>query len=172
MPKCSLSLIFLFQKSYETKQYKKGLKAADSILKKFPDHGGIFCFMQYAIWYSQLADLATILFSLFPLATSIGSCQHTYLYILLAFRILENLTMSSVFFNQSFWCMKFILLSSTFSCWIVVLLEDLHMVILWFYYYFLLKLFSNKINFSYVSFVFILVRNFINEGVDIKLHGP
>ncbi|VAH77575.1 unnamed protein product [Triticum turgidum subsp. durum] len=26
-------------KSYETKQYKKGLKAADSILKKFPEHG-------------------------------------------------------------------------------------------------------------------------------------
>ncbi|THG22776.1 hypothetical protein TEA_024701 [Camellia sinensis var. sinensis] len=26
-------------KSYETKQYKKGLKAADAILKKFPDHG-------------------------------------------------------------------------------------------------------------------------------------
>lgn len=30
----------LLQKSYETKQYKKGLKAADSILKKFPNHGG------------------------------------------------------------------------------------------------------------------------------------
>ncbi|KAL9323139.1 hypothetical protein ACSQ67_011192 [Phaseolus vulgaris] len=29
----------LLQKSYETKQYKKGLKAADTILKKFPDHG-------------------------------------------------------------------------------------------------------------------------------------
>ena len=28
------------QKFYETKQYKKGLKAADLILKKFPDHGG------------------------------------------------------------------------------------------------------------------------------------
>ncbi|XP_062098866.1 N-terminal acetyltransferase A complex auxiliary subunit NAA15-like isoform X2 [Humulus lupulus] len=27
------------EKSYETKQYKKGLKAADTILKKFPDHG-------------------------------------------------------------------------------------------------------------------------------------
>ncbi|KAJ1493477.1 hypothetical protein T484DRAFT_1610479 [Baffinella frigidus] len=26
-------------KFYETKQYKKGLKAADSILKKFPYHG-------------------------------------------------------------------------------------------------------------------------------------
>ncbi|XP_047314125.1 uncharacterized protein LOC124917906, partial [Impatiens glandulifera] len=26
-------------KSYETKQYKKGLKAADAILKKFPNHG-------------------------------------------------------------------------------------------------------------------------------------
>lgn len=31
----------LSQKSYETKQYKKGLKAADSILKKFPEHGGM-----------------------------------------------------------------------------------------------------------------------------------
>ena len=27
------------QKFYETKQYKKGLKAADSVLKKFPNHG-------------------------------------------------------------------------------------------------------------------------------------
>ncbi|KAL0867427.1 hypothetical protein Bca101_046545 [Brassica carinata] len=27
------------QESYETKQYKKGLKAADGILKKFPSHG-------------------------------------------------------------------------------------------------------------------------------------
>ncbi|KAM0933411.1 putative transferase [Dioscorea sansibarensis] len=26
-------------KSYDTKQYKKGLKAAAAILKKFPDHG-------------------------------------------------------------------------------------------------------------------------------------
>jgi tetratricopeptide (TPR) repeat protein len=32
-------LCLRMQKSYETKQYKKGLKAADSILKKFPDHG-------------------------------------------------------------------------------------------------------------------------------------
>jgi hypothetical protein len=28
------------QKFYETKQYKKGLKAADAVLKKFPNHGG------------------------------------------------------------------------------------------------------------------------------------
>ena len=33
------------QKSYETKQYKKGLKAADAILKKFPSHGGQFPFI-------------------------------------------------------------------------------------------------------------------------------
>ena len=26
-------------KHYETKQYKKGLKAADTVLKKFPEHG-------------------------------------------------------------------------------------------------------------------------------------
>ena len=28
------------QKFYENKQYKKGIKTADLILKKFPDHGG------------------------------------------------------------------------------------------------------------------------------------
>jgi hypothetical protein len=39
-----LSLFLLLQKSYETKQYKKGIKAADAILKKFPDHGGIHFF--------------------------------------------------------------------------------------------------------------------------------
>jgi hypothetical protein len=40
---CGAQVYFfvLVQKSYETKQYKKGLKAADAILKKFPDHGGI-----------------------------------------------------------------------------------------------------------------------------------
>lgn len=28
--------------NYELKQYKKGLKAADTVLKKFPNHGGAF----------------------------------------------------------------------------------------------------------------------------------
>ena len=47
---CILSLKFFLinlkmQKSYETKQYKKGLKAADAILKKFPSHGGQFPFI-------------------------------------------------------------------------------------------------------------------------------
>ncbi len=30
-------------KHYETKQYKKGLKSADSILKRFPNHGETLC---------------------------------------------------------------------------------------------------------------------------------
>ncbi|KAL5729406.1 N-alpha-acetyltransferase 16 [Ranunculus cassubicifolius] len=40
-PFCPSPIIYdtTWQKSYETKQYKKGLKAADSILKKYPDHG-------------------------------------------------------------------------------------------------------------------------------------
>lgn len=37
-------ILWIIQKSYETKQYKKGLKAADQILKKFPDHGGMSIF--------------------------------------------------------------------------------------------------------------------------------
>lgn len=49
-----LSLFLLLQKSYETKQYKKGLKAADAILRKFPDHGGMFL------------DIIILIFSLWP----------------------------------------------------------------------------------------------------------
>lgn len=30
----------LWQKCYETKQYKKGIKHCEAIFKKFPDHGG------------------------------------------------------------------------------------------------------------------------------------
>lgn len=33
-------LFLLMQTHYELKQYKKGIKAADQILKKFPNHGG------------------------------------------------------------------------------------------------------------------------------------
>ncbi|CAJ1955176.1 unnamed protein product [Sphenostylis stenocarpa] len=39
LPPRESNLFKLIVKSYETKQYKKGLKAADAILKKFPDHG-------------------------------------------------------------------------------------------------------------------------------------
>ncbi|PON58919.1 N-terminal acetyltransferase A, auxiliary subunit [Trema orientale] len=39
LPSKEANLFKLIVKSYETKQYKKGLKAADTILKKFPDHG-------------------------------------------------------------------------------------------------------------------------------------
>lgn len=33
---------FFVKKHYESKQYKKGVKTADSILNKYPDHGGMF----------------------------------------------------------------------------------------------------------------------------------
>ncbi|KAK4375423.1 hypothetical protein RND71_006100 [Anisodus tanguticus] len=39
LPPKEANLFKLIVKSYETKQYKKGLKASDTILKKFPDHG-------------------------------------------------------------------------------------------------------------------------------------
>ncbi|XP_073292059.1 N-terminal acetyltransferase A complex auxiliary subunit NAA15-like [Primulina huaijiensis] len=39
LPPKEANLFKLIVKSYETKQYKKGLKTADAILKKFPDHG-------------------------------------------------------------------------------------------------------------------------------------
>jgi len=38
-------------KFYETKQYKKGIKAADSILKKHPDHGETLCMKGLTLSY-------------------------------------------------------------------------------------------------------------------------
>ncbi len=42
-------MTLMVQKFYESKQYKKGIKAAESILKKFPDHGLMFCSLLYLI---------------------------------------------------------------------------------------------------------------------------
>ena len=39
LPAKESALFKTIVKHYETKQYKKGLKVADTILKKFPDHG-------------------------------------------------------------------------------------------------------------------------------------
>jgi len=36
----------MFQTQYELKQYKKGIKAADTILKKFPNHGGELVYLE------------------------------------------------------------------------------------------------------------------------------
>ena len=43
------ALLRLAQKFYETKQYKKGLKSSETILKKFPEHGGTERFASLAL---------------------------------------------------------------------------------------------------------------------------
>ena len=40
-------------KHYETKQYKKGLKAADTVLKKFPEHGETNAMKVRLFWLSS-----------------------------------------------------------------------------------------------------------------------
>lgn len=59
------------QKSYETKQYKKGLKAADAILKKFPDHGGT---------HFQIHELVMDLLSFYCHA-SVLACSYSWLFL-------------------------------------------------------------------------------------------
>ena len=43
LPAKELSVFRQIVKFYESKQYKKGIKTADTILKKFPDHGETLC---------------------------------------------------------------------------------------------------------------------------------
>ena len=43
LPKKEADLFKAVVKFYECKQYKKGIKAADNILKKFPNHGETLC---------------------------------------------------------------------------------------------------------------------------------
>jgi peptide alpha-N-acetyltransferase len=45
-------------KFYETKQYKKGVKAADSILKKHPDHGETLCMKGLTLSYLERKEEA------------------------------------------------------------------------------------------------------------------
>ena len=43
LPKKEQDLFKSVVKHYEAKQYKKGIKSADNILKKFPNHGETLC---------------------------------------------------------------------------------------------------------------------------------
>jgi peptide alpha-N-acetyltransferase len=43
LPKKESDLFKNVVKFYESKQYKKGLKAADAILKRYPNHGETLC---------------------------------------------------------------------------------------------------------------------------------
>lgn len=51
-------LRYLLQTQYELKQYKKGLKVADTILKKFPNHGETLAIKALTL-HSSLPDLPT-----------------------------------------------------------------------------------------------------------------
>ena len=53
-------------KYYETKQYKKALKAADQVLKKFPDHGET---LSMKVQQPRLSNLPT------PLMPSHAACE-------------------------------------------------------------------------------------------------
>lgn len=44
LPSKEAALFRQVLQQYETKQWKKGLKTADTILKTRPDHGGAFAF--------------------------------------------------------------------------------------------------------------------------------
>ncbi|KHN31634.1 N-alpha-acetyltransferase 16, NatA auxiliary subunit, partial [Glycine soja] len=90
------SLFMFLLKSYETKQYKKGLKAADAILKKFPDldHGETLSMksltlnsmdckskayeLVYQSYNSCLSDDPTLIFVLVQNDLKSRICWHAY----------------------------------------------------------------------------------------------
>lgn len=43
-------------KQYETKQYKKAVKLAETILKKFPNHGETLCMKGLTVYYMNKKD--------------------------------------------------------------------------------------------------------------------
>jgi len=64
MPKKESDLFKTVVKHYEMKQYKKGIKAADAILKKFPDHGETLCMKGLILHSSGKKDEALVLVKL------------------------------------------------------------------------------------------------------------
>jgi len=56
LPKKEADLFKNVVKHYESKQYKKALKAADAILKKFPTHGETLAMKGLTINYQNLSS--------------------------------------------------------------------------------------------------------------------
>ena len=61
LPKKENDLYRSIAKFYETKQYKKGIKAADNILKKFPNHGETLCMKGLTLQCMGKKDEAVVL---------------------------------------------------------------------------------------------------------------
>ena len=53
LPKKEGDLFKALVKQYESKQYKKAIKAADVILKKFPNHGETLAMKGLTVYYSS-----------------------------------------------------------------------------------------------------------------------
>ena len=53
LPKKEGDLFKALVKQYESKQYKKAIKAADTILKKFPNHGETLAMKGLTVYYSS-----------------------------------------------------------------------------------------------------------------------
>ena len=58
LPKKEADLFKSVVKFYESKQYKKGIKAADNILKKFPNHGETLCMKGLTLNFMNRKDEA------------------------------------------------------------------------------------------------------------------
>ena len=53
LPKKEADTFKTLIKQYESKQYKKAIKAADSILKKFPNHGETLAMKGLTMYYAN-----------------------------------------------------------------------------------------------------------------------
>jgi N-alpha-acetyltransferase 15/16, NatA auxiliary subunit len=53
LPKKEADLFKALVKQYESKQYKKAIKAADTILKKYPNHGETLVMKGLTVYYSS-----------------------------------------------------------------------------------------------------------------------
>jgi len=61
LPKKESDLFKNVVKFYESKQYKKGIKAADAILKRYPNHGETLCMKGLIV--NAMANAAVVFFA-------------------------------------------------------------------------------------------------------------
>jgi N-alpha-acetyltransferase 15/16, NatA auxiliary subunit len=59
LPKKEADTFKTLIKQYESKQYKKAIKAADSILKKFPNHGETLAMKGLTMYYANNTSTTT-----------------------------------------------------------------------------------------------------------------
>jgi hypothetical protein len=104
LPKKETDLFRSVVKHYECKQYKKGIKSADAILKKFPKHGETLCMKGLILNCTGKREEAINMVKLGLMNDMRYVRAQHMLFVTLEFTSLTNLIQTPLLFYYYYYC--------------------------------------------------------------------